>query len=151
MVGTPVFISRYVIGSMPAVFVLAGVGLSRFVSTWRNAAVVAACCLLISAVGLVAGAPQLHEDWRGATRYVADTLSSDGCVLVQDPGAGSAIAYYDRGRICIRTIADGIAPGASHLLIVVFGDQITTPRIPGWTVSEAKLFWRLAIFSADRQ
>ena len=90
----PVFVSRYLIISLPALALLAGAGISRLKRPWLQAAILLVMlCLSARAISLLYFEHPKH-DWRSATQYVlSECQPGDGAVFYLDPGR-KAFAYY---------------------------------------------------------
>ncbi|MEJ0012506.1 MAG: glycosyltransferase family 39 protein [Bauldia sp.] len=111
LVSTPIFIGRYIIGSLPAFLLLASVGLSRFVDGWRSATAVALVVAFTITLGLAYGRPAPHEDWRRAAPYLASHVGTDGCVLVPDAGYARVLSYYLKQPLPCVIDASRLPPG----------------------------------------
>ena len=90
----PVFVSRYLIISLPALALLAGAGISRLKRPWLQAAILLLMlCLSTRAIFLWYFEHPKH-DWRSVTQYVlSESKPGDGAVFYLDPGR-KAFAYY---------------------------------------------------------
>lgn len=96
LIGTPVFIARYAIGSLPPFLLLAAMGLCRFVDGRRSFAAVIALSVAVSAFGMAYGMPPPREDWRRAAPFVTADMPPGGCLLVPDAGYDRVLSYYVR-------------------------------------------------------
>lgn len=90
----PIFVSRYLIGVLPALTLVAAAGLCSLRPRFVRAVALAAV-LLLSARGLAAwysGMPK--EDWRGATTYVLARAEAGDHVAFHPPYISTAFDYY---------------------------------------------------------
>lgn len=68
----PIFIARYLLGSLPAILILAAIGLSRLTTSMPAAA---ATMAVVAGVTWFAGSgPGPRDDWRGAITLVANCI-----------------------------------------------------------------------------
>ena len=90
----PVFVSRYLIISLPALALLAGAGISRLKRPLLQAAILLLMlCLSTRAIFLWYFEHPKH-DWRSATQYVvSESKPGDGAAFYVDSGR-KAFAYY---------------------------------------------------------
>jgi uncharacterized membrane protein len=123
---TPMLLSRYLIGSLPALAVLAGIGLARAQPLTLAAAGVAAL------TGLFAYAPPVRDDFRGVAAALATELKPDDC-LVMIPEAAFALFYYlPTQPACLqaaRHFADIRFPTAPKRILVLATMDADVPAI----------------------
>jgi hypothetical protein len=95
----PLFTARYLIIVLPAYLVLLAVGLTAVGqrATWLAATLLTAV-LLISAWGLSRQTVPIKSDFRGATEYVTQRMTTDDLVLFQIPYGRHSFEYYMRQR-----------------------------------------------------
>ena len=149
----PIIVSYYLIGSLPALLVLAGMGLARFARGRVTTAVVFTVALGISALGLALGLPGAVENWRAAAAFVAQNLPPDGCVLVAEDISQYALEYYDRQHPCIIRPADVAETKASVLFVVLVGDQsslASTLASSAWRAGPPVRFRQLTVQPLQR-
>ena len=91
----PMFLSRYLLVSLPALVLLAARGLTKLPSPALLAALVAAACASGLQVSDWYGAPA-REDWRAATRYVLASTHPGDAVLYYPTYAQTPFGYYER-------------------------------------------------------
>jgi uncharacterized membrane protein len=153
-IGTPILTDRYLIGSLPALFILAAVGLSRFVVGPRSMAAVAALVLAVSLAGLVYGGPPPRDDWRGASSYVYAQLPPGTCFVVPYFGVAQAIFYYGRRPFqCVFDIDRGLPANLRRILIAYRGNESNIARrlsSPPWLFGTATSFGGVGVVSATR-
>ena len=83
LVSTPIFLDRYFIGSLPALFTLAAVGAAHLLSCQKWPTTVGAAVVLAATiVGNLPYDTDHHDDWRTAAAYLQDHLQNSDCVLV---------------------------------------------------------------------
>jgi len=99
LVSTPIFIDRYFIGSLPALFTLAALGGAHLLShrKWPTT-VGAAAVLAATIVGNLGYVPDRHDDWRAVAAYLQDNLQKSDCVLVYPAFNIVPLRYYLRGE-----------------------------------------------------
>jgi uncharacterized membrane protein len=99
----PMLLSRYLIGTLPALLLFAGVGLAPVLSRPRRRLALGG--LAIAAMtGLLVYAPRARDDFRGLAEYLHAELRPDDCV-VMIPEAAFALGYYldTAGVPCLLT------------------------------------------------
>jgi uncharacterized membrane protein len=156
LVGTPIFIARYAIGSLPAFILLAALGLSRFAEGWGGGLAVAGAVAALCALAVAFGRPTPHEDWRSAVAYLAANLPADGCVLAPSHGYAYAFDYYARGRVaCLLDAASGpVHIDSEHVAIVLTPEWsrrlLTYFDTPQWMAQTPLEFSGVEIFGFRR-
>jgi len=98
---TPIFLSRYVIGGLPALATLAAVGMAHLLSSpqwWTRAS--AAVLLAGVMVGNLTSGPRPRDDWRTIAGYLESRLTESDCVLVYPAQQVVALRYYLRRPVC---------------------------------------------------
>ncbi len=96
----PVFLDRYLIGSLPAVVVLASIGVTRWLTDGRIVLAVAGFTTVAGSLSLVHGSPPLRQDWRGVAAYVTSRIGPDDCVMLLPNYEELSWSYYDRSDTC---------------------------------------------------
>ena len=93
----PVFVSRYLIISLPALALLAAAGISRLKRPWlRTAILLVILCLSARAISLLY-IEHTKDDWRSTTRYVlSETQPGDGAAFYLDSGRKAFVYYQQR-------------------------------------------------------
>lgn len=145
LVSTPIFISRYLIGALPAILLLAAYGLTRFASGWARTSVASgiAAAILITSFTRYATAPR--EDWRGVAAMLEERLRPSDCVLVHGPAV--PLDYYYRKQLpCLW--AAGVQNAAVSRIFVISShrpklqaDQILESlRGDGWVTAQEFMF-----------
>jgi mannosyltransferase len=101
LVSTPIFLDRYFIGSLPALFTLVAVGAADLLSRrkWRTT-IVAAVVLAATIVPNLGYDKNHHDDWRAAAAYLQDNLQNSDCVLVYPTFNIVPLRYYLRREFC---------------------------------------------------
>ena len=119
-IGTPVFVARYVIGSLPPLLLLAAIGIAGLIRGPATFVAALAVAVGVASIGLATAMPQRPEDWRSAIAYLRANLRPADCLLVPDDLAANVIAYYFRPLpACFDDAASaGFQPS-----------QITGPRV----------------------
>jgi len=135
LVSTPIFIDRYFIGSLPALFTLATLGGAHLLShrKWPTT-VGAAAVLAATIVGNPGYVPDRHDDWRAVAAYLQDNLQKSDCVLVYPAFNIVPLRYYLRGEFCtiLPTSVGNIdrqVIQAARTFVVLSHDQISENRI----------------------
>jgi len=154
-VGTPVFVARYIIGSLPALLLLAAIGFT-VPGVRRNAGILAA--IAVACFCLATAMPVRPEDWRSAIAYVKANLQSSDCLLVPDDLAANVIAYYfrpppacfaDAARADFQ-LAEIAAPRIVAIVVGSKGNTIATPP-PPWQDTGAAAFRGIRVVTFARQ
>ncbi|MEJ0097928.1 MAG: glycosyltransferase family 39 protein [Bauldia sp.] len=144
---TPVFYSRYVIASLPAAALLAGIGCASLVAGWASLAAVAAIAGAVSFYAFTTGGPGPREEWRAVSAFLAARLAPGTCVLTDEYIQVKMIAYYHPDPSACVLAADAlppdksIPPGPSGIAtsrvfaLMVWGDRkaIAALPTPPWT------------------
>jgi mannosyltransferase len=92
----PIIHPRYLIGSLPAIFLIAAVGLTRFAAGLVGTAAAFLLAAGASWVGITSFGPDARDDWRGVGQLLEETLRPSDCLL-SNSGLGTlAIRYYYR-------------------------------------------------------
>ncbi|HTJ56612.1 MAG TPA: glycosyltransferase family 39 protein [Devosiaceae bacterium] len=99
---TPMLFHRYLIGSLPALLLLTGMGFARLPKSALGAT--GALCLAAAAiVGLVRSSPDQRDDFRDVAASLATELRPGDCV-VMSPQSAIAMAFYrPAGFACAAT------------------------------------------------
>jgi len=162
---TPIFYSRYVIGSLPAAALLAGIACQRLMRNRPSTVAVAAGVGALALMSLIYGAPPPREDWRSASRFIGGRLGARTCVLVDDALQAYAITYYQRHVPCLLTAPerptnetatpafDPRTVDADVVLAVVLGSDDRAARLlpaPPWQADPPGSFRGVAIVSLRR-
>jgi hypothetical protein len=93
----PVFVSRYLIISLPALALLAGAGISRLKRPWLQAAILLVMLSLSARAISLLYLEHPKHDWRSATQYVlSECQTGDGAVFYLDPGRKAFSFYVER-------------------------------------------------------
>jgi len=117
----PVFLSRYMLLTAPAIALLAGAGLAKLRPL--PAVLVGAAVLLATGPSLIALYDKPYDDWRGAAAYVATYARAGDRIVFDDPlGEKPFVVYLDRNR---------------HAPLVTVPAQEASPASRVWLV-----FWR---------
>lgn len=128
----PVFVARYVIGSLPALFVLAAYGITRWLPGMKSLAAATIACGAVAIASLVLAPPSPREDWRGAVAEVQQSLGEGDCVLILPSYNGASWEYYHRDKLeCLLWSTEQVAD-----------QQATRP--------DARLFVLAAVGAPDR-
>jgi uncharacterized membrane protein len=101
LVATPVLLGRYLIGELPALAMLAALGMSHLATStnsWTRTAL--ACLFAIAPLANLAKVSTPREDWRTVGRHLELRLKDSDCVLVYPAWQADALRYYLRRPIC---------------------------------------------------
>jgi len=124
----PILIDRYLIGTLPALIVLATIGGTRWPIGRRGTFAVAAVVTLAGGFSLVLAAPQHRPDWRAAAALVATRLQPGDCVAVHPAYDTYTWRYYMRDPACLEDEHSLPAaldrPLPSHLFFAVDTDWL---------------------------
>jgi uncharacterized membrane protein len=125
LVGTPVFVDRYFIGALPALVMLAALGVAHLLSHRKWPTTVAATIVLAAAIiGSLRYFTTPRDDWRAAAGYLQERLQSSDCVLVYPVFNIDPLRYYLRRDFCAilpSSIAElnGQAINAARIFVVL--------------------------------
>lgn len=100
----PVLIDRYLIGSLPAIAVLAAAGVVRWLpGRWPLAAAILAT--IAATFGLAYAAPPPRPDWRAAAAHIVARAQPGDCTIVA-PGYNGRTWRYYAGDACLFVSVD---------------------------------------------
>ena len=91
----PIFQDRYLIGSVPALVLLAGVALSTLRPRLRWSLLALVVATSLHGVADYYARPD-KEEWRGATAHVAAAARADDAVILYEPYVRACYDYYRR-------------------------------------------------------
>lgn len=103
ILGRPVhmFALRYYVGALPALAVLAGLGLAYLVTRPAWSGRIAAAALLAAVtIGSLTNPPAPRDDWRTVARYLDGHLQESDCVLLYPAFFVDPLRYYLRKPFC---------------------------------------------------
>jgi hypothetical protein len=93
----PLFMSRYLAGSLPAWLLLASIGITR-IAPRTGFSVVAFSMTCFAALGLLTG-PGKRQDWRAVASLFAQQNQVGDCVVIYQPYMVTPFEYYYREQI----------------------------------------------------
>jgi hypothetical protein len=103
ILSTPIFLSRYVIGSLPPLLLLSAFGWTKYAKDWRGA-ITSTAVVAMAALTLLRHNPYQKDDWRGDWRQVASFLDQreqpTDCVLIVPYYLALPLDYYRRNSSC---------------------------------------------------
>lgn len=98
ILSTPIFLDRYVIGSLPPLLLLSAFGLTKYIKDWRIAILSTAVIAIASLVLLRYQSPYyVKADLRSVAAFLNDRELPTDCVLVV-PGFFTVVLDYYRGN-----------------------------------------------------
>jgi uncharacterized membrane protein len=101
LVSTPIFMNRYLIGALPALFTLAALGVTHLSSRLKWPTTVAAAVIMITIiVGNLRFGYWHRDNWRAAGTFLQGQLQDSDCVLVYPAYNVAALRYYLRTKFC---------------------------------------------------
>lgn len=123
----PVFLDRYIIGSLPGFLIVMTLALLAPVGGRRGVFVVSALCLAAGAMTLLHGAPPPRDDWRSMTAKARAEMLPGDCLAILIPFQQVAIDYYlrDPSRCLLReatAVAALEVPASSRIFL--FASQV---------------------------
>ena len=80
----PVVHQRYLIGSLPALILLASLGIASAVRSAPAALLASAAVLLLTILTLAFVSPANRADWRSAAAYVKSSVTPTDCIILAD-------------------------------------------------------------------
>jgi mannosyltransferase len=131
LVSTPIFLDRYFIGSLPALFTLAAVGAAHLLSRQKWPTTVGAAIVLAATiVENLDDDTDHHDDWRSVAAYLQDNLQNSDCVLVYPHFNITPLRYYLRREFCAILPTgdgeiDGQVIGATRTFVVFSHDEMS--------------------------
>jgi hypothetical protein len=179
LVGTPILWGRYLIGGLPALAALGGLGMAHLVSPGNALAklaasfhasygsglikIAAAVLLAIATIGNLSTTLWKRPDWRGIAAYLDDRLQSSDCVLLYQPFNLTVLRYYLRRPFCIISPSSGAldpqAKEVDRLLSAIDAHATKADRIFAvmWSIPDSEmevvraLRGRLAAFGPEAE
>ena len=157
----PVFLARYLLGSLPAFLLLAAVGMSRVVRNLGTAVLATLLVVAVSVHALSNYTPSERDDWRSAAALIAEGYDRSICLVFDGEADIWAFRYYvPRPFDCIvfgETRAE-IRPGqlpSDFAYLLISGGDLLTERIveafePGWDVAAASKFKGIDVIAMVR-
>jgi hypothetical protein len=132
----PVFVSRYLMGCLPTLALLASVGLGQI----RREAVFRTALVLIMLLSLLAVRSiyvnPSREDWRGATSYVLDERRHGDAIVFYIPAGQFPFEYYrdrygavDEAPVTANFLSPGLNQGS---LSEILGVQVPPKPVHGF-------------------
>jgi mannosyltransferase len=102
----PLFVSRYLIFTIPALYLLLASLFEQLPHALGRAArfATAAIMLLMLAIEIVSPTTPVKEDYRGAAEYLTEHAGAQDVVLVSAPFTVYPVEYYYRGTAPLQTI-----------------------------------------------
>lgn len=111
----PVLVDRYLIGSLPAILVLATAGTTRWLRGRWSLAAIAIAATIASALGLAYAAPPPRPDWRAAAAYITQQSLPDACTIVR-PGYNTRTWRFYAGDACLaRNLDQALSSPVRHI------------------------------------
>lgn len=128
----PVFIARYLNGSLPALLLLAAYGITRWLPRPTALAAAVAAAAAVATASLVLASPAPRGDWRAAVAAVDRSLGADDCVTIVPAYNGPLWHYYSQQDVeCLmerpESIGDRAPAGARLFVIVESGFDLPAP------------------------
>lgn len=96
LINKPIFISRYVIGSLPPLALLAAIGAARLLPGVKSQLLVLAAITAGTLSSLVLASSEVRTDWRGAVALVSERLQPRDCFALLPTYNTPSWSYYDR-------------------------------------------------------
>jgi len=143
ILSTPVFISRYAIGSLPPLLLLSAFGWTKYAKD-RRGVVLSSAVVAIAVLRLVLHNPyqNVKDDWRGVASYLDEREQAADCVLVVPPWLAIPLNYYRRTSSCqwgaLKT-ADLPAEMPASVLFGIF--QVTAADLAAFTEELGRRGW----------
>lgn len=140
---TPILVPRYVICSLPAMTILAAIGLARLAPKGAElAAPLALVGLLLVPPNAMARQPRHSEDWKSLVTYLHTNMRDGDCVLVNTDHGQRVLDYYQFARpACyFRSVDDAVGKlGNARLIAADDGADLSPIKqaFPGiWTAEQ---------------
>jgi mannosyltransferase len=114
----PVLIDRYLIGSLPAIVVLAAIGVTRWPIGRRGLLAAAEIATVFSVVTMNSGLMPHREDWRAAAKDVRAQWRRGDCVATYPSWDSQVWRYYVRGRTCFAQV-HSLDPALRRVFLLV--------------------------------
>jgi uncharacterized membrane protein len=157
LVARPFFISRYVIGSLPAVCALAGIGLTWLSPNRIAFGAVALGTVVVATLTLWTDIPP-RDPWRDLAGYLDANLKAGDCLLAAPVFETISLSYYRRTKIPCQIFSDwgndfaNVPPTIHRAFAIIAAGNMEAPalaRLTGWTRTEHD-FARLKVFELTR-
>src|SRR5277367_824144 len=98
---TPIFIWRYVIGSLPPLLLVSAYGWTKYFKDWRGVVLSAAIIAIAGLTLLRFNSPYFDKDnWRGVASFLDEREQPTDCVLVVPTFNAGALSYFRRNSYC---------------------------------------------------
>lgn len=131
----PIFISRYLIVSLPGLVVLAAAGIVRFRPRALGALALAAVLILSSRTLRYWYADYKKEDWRSATSFVLERTQPGDAAVFYRPGVRIPFDYYVTRNDRAYPL-DPLFPQARYGRFDLRRDRVRVPDLRALSVSE---------------
>jgi mannosyltransferase len=96
LISKPIFISRYVIGSLPALALLAAVGMARMLPGLKSQLLALVIVTAGAIASMLLASPGERTDWRGGAAIILAKMQPGDCVAVLPFYNGPTWQYYAR-------------------------------------------------------
>lgn len=97
----PIFLARYLIGSLPALFILAAYGAVRWLTAPPALIAAGVAGGAVALLSLTQASPAVRSDWRAAVASIEQTRQPQDCVIVVPTYDVRPWRYYDRTSQCV--------------------------------------------------
>jgi uncharacterized membrane protein len=102
LVATPILLGRYLIGELPALAMLAALGMAHIATNAKWwARIVAVLLLAVAPIANLTNVSRPRDDWRTVGGYLQTRLEDSDCVLVYPAWQADALSYYIRKPFCM--------------------------------------------------
>jgi mannosyltransferase len=103
-VSTPIFLNRYLIGSLPALLLAGAYGLSRFARGWAGFGIVAILSVAVLTTSYFRYTTNSRDDWRGVSAMLEERLRPTDCVLIYRSYMKRPLSYYYRKQVPCQSL-----------------------------------------------
>ncbi len=152
----PVLLARYLLGCLPALLLLASIGLARL-PTLRSVPVFGTAATMVLGIGLLLLAPQAtRHDFRAATAYLQPLATATDCVIAEPNYNTATVRYYGRELPCVRNASAlpremSNRPSGDFYVVQGNSEAGEPPRSmqplleSGWMLAEVRHFHRVDV------
>jgi len=129
----PIFIWRYVIGSLPPLLLVSAFGWTKYVRDWRGVILSAAIIAIAGLTLLRFNSPYFEkEDWRAVASFLDERARPTDCVLLVPAFNAGGLSYFRRNSYCqwgATKLSDLPADMSASVVFGVFDSRRTAAYV----------------------
>jgi uncharacterized membrane protein len=102
IVSTPILYPRYVIGSLPPLFLLSSFGYTKYAKNWQGAILFMLVAVVVAGLAFWGDDPYRNtkNDWRSVASFLSERMRENDCVLSIPGYFALPLSYYRRNSPC---------------------------------------------------